>query len=215
MCVETKNRSWERPAEKVDLPVFEKYFPGINFKEMYAAMSVDGCLPLTVDLALFAGILSVEKDELGMRFLPFAGINSTNPRTVIKLSIMEGIVDWMENTALGSYMWRAGSLWSLQEYGCRVEFAMNCGCGSVCSESYENGKWSQWVRRFNESRRHTYGRTNVVWQSSIEGTDITQNQFHVWRRIRALLTALPALNDDNEELCKPNLFWQESLLCFY
>lgn len=195
MCVETKNQAWERPADEMDIPILEKHFPGINFKGMFEAMRVDGCVPLTVDLTLFAGILSVEKDDLGMRFVPFAGSSSKNPRAVVKLSVMEGIVDWMENTALGSYMWRAGSEWAEQEYGCRVEFSMNCGCGSVCCESYENGFWPQWVRRFNESRRHMYGRTSIVWQSTIEGTDITQDQFHTWKRMRTALEALPFMKE--------------------
>ncbi len=191
MCVETKNLAWERPAEETDIPIFTKHFPGIDFRGMLEAMSVDACVPLTSDLALFAGILSVERDDLGMRFVPFAGKSSESPQAVVKLSIMEGIVDWMENTALGSYMWQAGSQWAEKEHGCRVEFSMNCGCGSVCCESYENGDWISWVRRFNESRRHLYGRTNVIWQSTIEGTDITKDQFHTWKRMRTVLETLP------------------------
>lgn len=198
MCVETKNQAWERPAEDADIPILTKHLPGINFKGMLDAMRVDGCVPLTVDLALFAGILSVEKDDLGMGFVPFAGKDLRTPQTVVKLDIMDGIVDWMENTALGSYMWRAGSAWSEQEYGCKVEFAMNCSCGSVCCESYENGDWIQWVRRHNESRRSMYGRTNIIWQSTIAGTDITLDQFNIWRRMRAALEALPFVSAKDE-----------------
>ncbi len=193
MCITTKNQAWERPAEEADIPVFEKHFPNINFRGMFDAMRVDGCVPLTVDFVLFAGILSVEKDDLGMRFLPFSGSHSTDAQTVVKLSVMEGIVDWMENTALGSYMWRVASEWATEEYGCKVEFSMNCGCGAVCSESYKNGDWVRWVRRFNGSRCHMYGRTTLVWQSTIEGTDITQGQFHMWQRMRAALEDLPAI----------------------
>ena len=200
MCVQTKNQAWERPAEESDLPILEKHFPGIDFKGMLDAMSMDGCVPLTVDLALFAGILTVEKDDLGMGFVPFSGKDLRTPQTVVKLNIMEDIVDWMENTALGSYMWRLASHWAEQKYGCKVEFAMNCSCGSVCCESYENGNWIQWVRRHNESRRTLYGRTDVIWQSSIEGTDITPDQFHTWVRIRNALEALPYVNTKEESL---------------
>lgn len=191
MCVQTKNLPWERPAEETDLPIFEKFFPGINFRGMLKAMSIDGCVPLTSDLALFAGILTVEQDDLGMRFIPFAGINTQDPRTVVKLNVMENIVEWMENTALGGYMWRAASEWAEKEYGCKVEFSMDCGCGSVCCEAYENGNWVQWVRCFNESRRHAYGRTNIIWQEGIEGTDITVDQLYTWRRMKGVLEALP------------------------
>jgi hypothetical protein len=192
MCVQTKNLPWERPAEESDIPYFERQFPGINFSGMLKAMSVDGCVPLTSDLALFAGILSVEEDDLGMRNIPFAGIDLQNPSTVVKLNVMENIVEWMENTALGGYMWRAASDWAEQEYGCKVEFSMDCGCGSVCCESYDNGNWVRWVRRFNESRRHAYGRTNIRWQEGIVGTDITLNQFHIWHRMKEVLESLPA-----------------------
>lgn len=195
MCVQTKNLPWERPAEETDIPILENYFPGINFKGMLKAMSVDGCVPLTTDLVLFAGILSADMDELGMRSVPFAGANPLMPQTVIKLYIMEDIVEWMENTALGSYMWQKASQWATEQYGCKVEFSMNCSCGSVCCESYENGAWPEWVRRFNASRRLMYGRTNIVWQTRIEGTDITESQFQMWRRMRAALEALPAVSN--------------------
>lgn len=195
MCVQTKNLAWERPAEEVDLPIFEKYFPGIDFRGMWKAMSLDGCVPLTTDLALFAGIMTVEQDDLGMRFVPFAGIDSEDPRTVVKLNIMEGMVEWMENTALGGYMWRAASEWAERKHGCRVEFSMDCGCGSVCCESYENGNWVEWVRRFNGTRRQAYGRTNVVWREGIEGTDITIDQYYTWQRMRKALEALPRIEE--------------------
>ncbi len=147
MCVQTANRNWERPAKANDITQLEKYFPEVNFKGMLKAMSVDGCIPLTTDLVLFAGILTVDMDDLGMRFVPFAGIDSSNPTTVVKHTIMDGIVDWMENTALGSYMWKLASEWAEKEYGCRIEFSMNCGCGSVALEAYENGNWPLWVQR--------------------------------------------------------------------
>lgn len=191
MCVETKNLAWERPATEMDIPILAKHFLGINFKGMLEAMQVDGCVPLTTDLVLFAGILSAERDDLGMRYVPFAGRDPRTPQTVVKLSIMDGIVEWMENTALGSYMWQAASRWAEKEYDCKVEFSMNCGCGSVCCESYENGAWPEWVRRFNESRRDMYGRTNVELRSTIEGTDITKEQLHMWHRMRTALEALP------------------------
>lgn len=197
MCVETKNRAWERPAEETDIPILSKHFPFINFNGMLEAMSVDGCVPLTTDLVLFAGILSAERDDLGMRYIPFAGRDPRAPQMVVKLSVMDGIVDWMENTALGSYMWQAGSQWAEQEYGCKVEFSMNCGCGSVCCESYENGAWPEWVRRFNESRRLMYGRTNIERRSSIEGTDITKDQLLMWVRMRNALEALPEMNESS------------------
>lgn len=191
MCVQTKNLAWERPAEESDISILEQYFPGINFKGMLEAMSIDGCVPLTTDLVLFAGILTVEPDDLGMRTVPFAGIDATDPQTVIKLTVMEHIVEWMENTALGSYMWRAASDWAEKEYGCKIEFSMNCACGTVLCESYVNGNWVEWVRRFNTSRKHAYGRTNIVWQDTIDGTDITHDQYQVWRKMRGTLEALP------------------------
>ena len=190
MCVQTKNLAWERPAEESDIPFFEHYFPGINFSGMLQAMSIDGCVPLTTDLALFAGILSVKPDDLGVRFVPFAGIDPSEPQTIIKLTIMDHIVEWMENTALGGYMWQAASKWSEKEYGCKIEFSMNCGCVAVSCDSYTNGNWIEWVQRFNRSRKHTYGRTNIAWQDTIDGTDITLDQYHIWCRMRGALESL-------------------------
>jgi len=200
MCVQTRNQPWERPAVAEDVPILQGHFPGIDFGGMLKAMSVDGCVPLTADLVLFAGILSVEPDKRGVKYVPFAGIDLNDPTapTVIKIPEMDGIVEWMENTALGSYMWQKASDWAEQTHGCRVEFSMDCGCGGVTTEQYTNGTWRNWVRAFNESRRHAYGRTNIEYRSTIHGTDITPDQLLMWRRMRAALQALPAIVRDEE-----------------
>jgi len=200
MCVQTRNQPWERPAVAEDVPILQGHFPGIDFGGMLKAMSVDGCVPLTADLVLFAGILSVEPDKRGVKYVPFAGIDLNDPTapTVIKIPEMDGIVEWMENTALGSYMWQKASDWAEQTHGCRVEFSMDCGCGGVTTEQYTNGIWRNWVRAFNVSRRHAYGRTNIAYRSTIRGTDITPDQLLMWRRMRAALQALPAIVRDEE-----------------
>lgn len=155
MCVQTANKAWERPAAAQDFPTLAKHFPGIDFHGMHAAMSVDGCVPLVTDLALLAAILRSEEDRLGMRFLPFSGLDmQAGSATVVSIPEMDNIVEWMENTALGGHMWRKGSEWSERNHGRRVEFSMNCGCGSVRVESYSNGNWEQWVRNFNSSPHH-------------------------------------------------------------
>jgi hypothetical protein len=201
MCVQTKNQPWERPAVAEDIPILRSHFPGIDFAGMLEAMSVDGCVPLATDLVLFAGILSVEPDKRGVRYVPFAGIDLDNPTapTVVKIPEMNGIVEWMENTALGTYMWKQASNWSEKHYGCRVEFSMDCGCGGVRPEQYANGEWRNWVRAFNKSRRHAYGRTNIEHHQTIHGTDINLDQLFMWRRMRAALKALPVVVH-NEEL---------------
>lgn len=194
MCVQTANKPWERPATAQDFPILAKSFPGIDFHGMHSAMSVNGCVPLATDLILLAAILKSEQDNLGMRFLPFSGIDrqSASPKTVT-IPEMDNIVEWMENTALGGYMWREASKWSEQTYGRRIEFSMNCGCGSVSVQSYSNGNWEQWVSNFNSDRRHIYGRTNTERRLTSEGTDITPSQLTMWQRIRATLEALPAI----------------------
>jgi len=198
MCVQTRNQPWERPAMAEDVPLLQNHFPGIDFAGMLEAMSVDGCVPLTADLVLVAGILTVEPDDRGVRYVPFAGIDPDEPRTVVKIPEMDGIVEWMENTALGSYMWQKASDWSEANHGCRIEFAMDCGCGCVTTEQYADGTWRNWVRAFNESRRHAYGRTNIAYRHSIRGTDITPGQLDMWRRMRAALHDLPAVVHDED-----------------
>jgi hypothetical protein len=194
MCVQTANKPWERPAEVQDFPILAKHFPGINFHGMHSAMSVDGCIPLTTDLVLVAAILSSEADDLDMRFVPFAGLDQRPGKaTVVTIPEMDNIVEWMENTALGGYMWRKGSEWSERNHGRRIEFSMNCGCGSVGLECYTNGKWQTWVNRFNASRCRAYGKTNTERRLTIDGTDIAFSQLMMWRRIRTALEELPAV----------------------
>ena len=199
MCVQTRDAAFERPANRDDLPILARHFPGIDFAGMLDAMSVDGCVPLTADLVLFAGILSIPADDLGIKFVPFAGM-VPGTRTVVKIPEMDGIVEWMENTALGSYLWARASDWAERNHGCRIEFAMDCGCGGVRTEHYANGTWRKWVRRFNETRRIAYGRTNVEYRDTIAGTDITQAQHSMWRRMRTALLSLPAVGVPDEEL---------------
>ena len=194
MCVQTANKPWERPAEAQDFPILAKHFPGIDFRGMHSAMSVDGCVPLTTDLALIGAILSSESDDLNMRFVPFAGLDQRPDKaTVVTIPEMDNIVEWMENTALGGYMWRKASEWSERDHGRRIEFSMNCGCGSVGLECYANGDWQAWVNRFNASRRNVYGNTHTERRFTIEGTDITSSQLMMWRRIRTVLEELPAV----------------------
>ena len=192
MCVQTANKQWERPADVADFPILARHFPEIDFSGMHAAMSVDGCVPLTTDLVLSAAILRSEEDDLGMRFLPFSGLDKQlGAATVVTIPEMDNIVEWMENTALGGHMWRKASEWSERTYNRRIEFSMNCGCGSVGVECYSNGNWTRWVTNFNEVRRHVYGRTNLERRPTILGTDITPSQHTMWRRIRAALEDLP------------------------
>lgn len=198
MCVQTAHKAWERPAVRQDFPILAKSFPGIDFHGMHAAMSVDGCVPLTTDLVLLAAILGSGEDNLGMRYLPFSGLDKQSDKPmVITIPDMDNIVEWMENTALGGYMWQKASAWSEATYGRRVEFSMNCGCGSVGAEHYANGNWKQWVNNFNGRRRHVYGRTNTERRPTAEGTDITASQVSMWQRIRAALQALPAIVDQS------------------
>lgn len=197
MCVQTANKPWERPAMLDDVPIFARHFPGIDFRGAIEAMSVDGCVPLTADLAILGATLSAPRDDLGIGFLPFTAIEVSS-RTCVRIPEMDNIVGWMENTALGSYMWQKANEWMEQNHDCRLEFAMNCGCGSVRSENYANGNWQRWVQRFNEVRRTVYGRTRIECRNSIAGTTMTKAQRTMWRRIRATLEELPAVAERTE-----------------
>jgi len=201
MCVNTQNHAWERPATVQDCAVFARHFPGVDFVGILNAMSQDKAVPLTTDLALMGAMLATSADDLGMRYVPFCGAEKDS-QNVVKLPVMEQIVDWFENTALGSDMWKNASDWSERTTGMRVHFAMNCGCGLVATTSYRNGQWTAWKERFNASRSHLFGRTTVVRRVSdtLEGLDITPAQLDIWRRVRAALEALPAVvsQQDND-----------------
>lgn len=197
MCVQTAHKPWERPAVPEDAPIFSKRFPGIDFLAALEAMSVDGCVPLAADLALLGATLSTPEDDYGVRFLPFTAVDVA-AKACVKIPEMDDIVGWMENTALGSHMWREASDWLERDRGCRIEFAMDCGCGSVRSASYANGDWRRWVRRFNQERRTIYGRTSVERRASIAGTTMTESQRAMWKRIRATLEELPEIRQRAE-----------------
>jgi hypothetical protein len=193
MCVNTKNYAWERPARVEDCAIISEHFSNIDFQGLLTAMSQDNAYPLTSDLVLVGAMMHTPADDLGMRPVPFTCIN-LKTREVVKLPVMEQIVDWFENTALGSDMWQHASDWTEKKNGTRVHFAMNCSCGLVETAAYHDGRWQAWKVRFNQSRSDLYGRTRIGdWPTnSIEGLDITPQQFEMWQRIRNCLEALSA-----------------------
>lgn len=193
MCVNTKNLDWERPATESDCEIFSSHFPGVDFTGLLAAMSQDNARPLTADMALVGAMMNTEADDLGMRYVPFCGIEEKK-RIVVKLPVMDQIADWLENTALGTDMWNNASNWLENRNGMRVHFAMNCGCGLVATTAYANGQWAGWKKRFNTSRADLFGRTTVTRRGidSTAGLDITDKQLQMWRRIRNCLESLPA-----------------------
>lgn len=198
MCVATKNLAWERPATKSDLPILEGHFPGIDFKTLLEEMSRDAARPLTSDLVLMAAMVETEPDELGMKAVPFSAID-LKTREIVKLPVMDQLVDWFENSALGTDMWINASNWSESRYGARVHFAMNCNCGLVSNEAKNNGNWTRWKIKFNSERADLYGRTRVrvAETNSIDGLSITSAQLMIWYRMRRALESLPriVLND--------------------
>lgn len=193
MCVDTKNYNWERPATKADCAVLASHFPNVDFEGLLDVMSEDAAKPLTTDLVLVGAMMHTPPDDKGMRYVPFTGIEK-GTQNVVKLPVMDQIVDWFENTALGTDMWQNVSDWCEARGGMRVHFAMNCGCGLVAVSAYENGLWASWKERFNKTRAHLFGRTTVVQRpaNTIEALDITEAQLTMWHRIRTALEALPA-----------------------
>ncbi len=195
MCVNTQNLKWERPAVEADCGILSKFFPNLDFKGLLKAMSKDNAKPLTSDLVLVAAMMNTPEDDLGMRYVPFSAVHQKT-REIVKLPVMDQIVDWYENSALGTDMWNNASDWCEKSTGSRVHFAMNCGCGLVATSSYKNGIWTAWKERFNASRADLFGRTRVVRSESdsIEGLDITKSQVEMWQRMKMALEALPAEN---------------------
>lgn len=193
MCVDSKDNNWERPATKTDCAIMADHFPGVDFSGLLDAMSKAMARPLTADLALFGAMMHTPPDEGGMRYVPFSGVEQ-GTRNVVKLPVMKQIVEWFENSALGTDMWNNASDWCEKQNGSRVHFAMNCGCGLVAVSAYKDGKWTAWKERFNSSRAHLFGRTTLVQRgtNSIAGLDITEAQLNMWHRIRKCMEALPA-----------------------
>jgi hypothetical protein len=190
MCVQTQHQSWERPASPNDFSVLNESFPGIDYAKLYDAMRIDDAVPLACDLVLVGAMYHATPDDIGVRLVRFSG-SDPQTDTVVKLKVMEGIVPWFENSALGTDMWRNADSY-LSTLGVHVHFAMKCSCGLVPVATKHNGMWNAWKRRFNQDRAHIYGRTNIRWQVGIEGTDFTPADVILWERIRRTLNALPA-----------------------
>jgi hypothetical protein len=193
MCVQTHNLPWERPAVVTDLPIIAKYFPDIDFLSLYQAMSANGFRPLASDMVLAGGVINGPKDNFGVSTVPFAGLD-TSTNEIVKLRIMDGIVEWFENTALGGDMWLQASEWLKRHHASVFRFSMNCSCEKVPVNLIESGIWHKRLMRFNASRADVVGRTNIVLRDSHLGTDITDAQVYYWERMRKALEALPAVD---------------------
>ena len=199
MCVQTTQSAWERPAIASDLPIIAKHFNVEGLPQIFKAMSKNGFRPLTTDIVLVAAMLSTRADTLGMQYVPFSGLSKVTD-AVVKLPVMDKIVEWFENTALGTDMWEAASDVIESIYGGRVHFAMNCGCGIVAQEATHDGRWQEWMQSFNKSRWNIYGKSRVIRQETNDLIicDITIPQLTMWRRIRAALEALPAVESTKQ-----------------
>ncbi|BBO34182.1 hypothetical protein [Lacipirellula parvula] len=198
MCVDNKGYPWERPATEADAATIGEHFPNIDFAELLAVMSQDMAKPLTTDLVLIGAMLSSCSDDLGMCYVPFTGLEAGS-KNMVKLPVMDQVVDWFENSALGTDMWHHASDWCEKRHGGRFHFCMNCGCGFVSLEAHQDSRWKSWQVRFNLSRASVFGATSVVRRdlNSILNTDITDAQLAMWHRIRTCLESLPSYQHVN------------------
>lgn len=196
MCVNTTSQNWERPAVNEDCAILARFFPGVDFEGLLQAMSTDGAKPLTSDLVLVGAVLNMPADDLGVKSVPFSALN-LETREVVKLPIMDQIVEWFENTGLGTDMWHNASDWCEREKGVRVHFTMNCRCPAVPRAAIEDGRWTAWKRRDNARHADIFGRSRVVRRDtdSLENLDMTAAALMMWRRIRMCLEALPAVQE--------------------
>lgn len=193
MCVDERGFPWERPARETDIPLLSKHFPGIDLEGAFRAMKVYGFQPLPTDLALIGALFSSTPDKDGVRSVPFSGYD-LKKKTIFKLEAMDGIVAWMENTALGTAMWRSVSDWTRKTRGTVIEFTMKCGCIELSAEDLENGNYGKWLERFHASRadiRGVFGQSHLPITDDIQGTDVTFEQFLMWKRMRRTLETLP------------------------
>ncbi len=192
MCVHERGFHWERPATHADCASMAQAFPNIDFPNAFKAMNVHGFTPLPTDLALLGGLLSSTADHDGIRSVPFSGFHAKK-KTIVKLVVMDGIVPWMENTALGTAMWRSVSEWTRETRGTVIEFTMKCSCIEVPLTCFNNERYGAWLSRYNASRQHTrgiFGQSGLPVMRTISGTDITPEQFRIWTRMRSALLSL-------------------------
>jgi hypothetical protein len=190
MCVQKLGYDFEGPVQESDFTRLETAYPGIDFRALTVAMSQHGFVPLTCDLVLIGATLEL-KERQGIRFLPFTGLRYRNG-AMVKLPVMDGVVGWFENTALGTDMWLEANTYLKKHHGVEVRFTMDCGCGIVSLDALKDGSWHSWLRKFNAARRHIYGRTDVVHShnDNIAGTDITSEQLIAWQKLRRVLWSL-------------------------
>ena len=194
MCVNTKFSKWERPAVASDITAIKVVFPNADLETPFKVMSKNGFQPLTTDLVLLAAMQETPADDLGMKYVPFSGLDSRTGE-IVKLPVMDQVVEWCENTALGADMWKEASDYMEETHGTRIHFAMNCGCGLVATKNYKNGIWNSWLKRFNQSRHDVVGRTVVTKREtdSIVHTDIKPHELLIWKKMRIALESLPAI----------------------
>jgi hypothetical protein len=190
MCVQTANKSWERPATAEDAKILETYFKGIDLTGFLKTMQQDGCMPLTTDLALIGAVLTMEKNKFGVSFIPFTALEASS-KSCVKIPEMENIVEWMENTALGNHMWSFANKFAEENYGTKFTFSMDCGCAAAPAKAFQDGTVSAWNRHLNEYAKNLYGKTNIIYRDSIEGTNMVKSERDMWGIIRKALESLP------------------------
>ncbi len=192
MCVNERGFAWERPARLSDIPLLSKHFPNVDLESAFRAMNVYGFRPLPTDLVLVGGLFLSTPDKDGVRAVPFSGY-APKMQTIFKIPAMIGVVEWMENTALGTAMWRSVSEWTMKTRGTVIEFTMKCSCIEVPVEHLGNERYGRWLEEFHASRdgaKGVFGQSGLPIIKDIAGTDMTHEQFTIWNKMRASLEML-------------------------
>jgi L-rhamnose mutarotase len=190
MCVQTANMPWEREATKEDAKILQTFFKGVDLEGFLKVMQEDGCVPLPTDLSLIGAVLTMKVNEYNLPYLPFTALEFST-KSCVKIPEMENIVDWMENTALGSFMWEKANKFAELNYGRKFYFSMDCGCEAPLVSQFSDGTVRNFNIFLNKQAKDLYGKTNVVYSDSISNTNMSEYQRSIWKLIRQSLEALP------------------------
>lgn len=188
MCVQSKGYDFEGPAQSSDLKILNKHYPLIDFSELLAIMSQHEFSPLASDLAMIGAVFHIDADQSGVRELPFTAINRQD-QTKFKLAAMEGIVEWMENSALASDMWIATNRWLRQHHQVEMRFTDNCGCCIIPTQMLDSGAWFTWLAEYNKERRslRKLDQINYVNENNIHDNNLNDEQVQAWVKLRDVM----------------------------
>ena len=207
MTAQRNGHAFVGAVEEYDFELLDKGFPGLNYRALKESMEgLTNNTPRLTDLVLIGSVYSLAHTEgpegpASIGFLPFNGLNPKDLQ-LIRLPVMDNIVEHFIKSALSSEMWLSANLYLRRSAGFEIRFIPDSGCVAVPNKGIHDGTWRVFLQDHNARIKEINEQTETVRRrtDTLVHTGITDVQLAMWMRIRDVLhNASPRIRISNSK----------------